>query len=106
MITLDNYVVDVLMRDLVGHDRKPTCFLIYLWFAAEQQRRQETIQVSYEELSESVGISKSSAQAAVSWLMRRKLLAAEKENATAIPSYTVRTPWRDAARRLRLRRSQ
>jgi predicted transcriptional regulator len=54
--------------------------------------------VSYQELAESIGLSKSSAQAAVSWLVRRKLLTATKENATAIPNYIVRTPWSDAAR--------
>jgi len=30
MVTLDDYVVDVLMRDLVGHDRKPASFLVCL----------------------------------------------------------------------------
>jgi len=106
MLTLDDYLVDVLMRDLVGHDRRPASFLVYLWLTAEQARRQEAVQVSYQELAESVGMSKSSAQAGVSWLIRRKLLAASKENATAIPRYTVQSPWRDAARRVRLRRSQ
>jgi hypothetical protein len=106
MLQLDDYVVDVLMRDLVGHDRKPASFLIYLWFSAEEARRQGAVQVSYQELAETVGLSKSSAQAAVSWLMRRKLLAASKENATAVPRYTVLRPWRDAARRLSLRRSE
>jgi len=106
MVNLDNYVVDVLMRDLVGHDRKPASFLVYLWLAAEQARRQGAVQVSYQELAESVGVSKSSAQAAVSWLIRRKLLAAEKQNATAVPRYSVRSPWRDAARRMNLKRSQ
>lgn len=28
MIAIDDYVVDVLMRDLVGHDRRPVCFLV------------------------------------------------------------------------------
>jgi hypothetical protein len=99
MLTLDDYVVDVLMRDLAGHDRRPACFLTYLWLTAEQERRAGPVQVSYQELAESVGLSKSSAQAAVSWLVRRKLLTASKENATAVPRYTVRKPWRDAARR-------
>ena len=98
MLNLDDYVVDVLMRDLVGHDRRPASFLVYLWLTSEQARRHGAVQVSYRELSESVGLSKSSAQTAVSWLLRRKLLTACKENATAIPSYTVRSPWRDAAR--------
>ena len=99
MPALDDYITDVLMRDLVGHDRRPVSFLVYLWMAAEQQRRKTVVQVSYQELAESVGVSKSSVQAAVSWLVRRKLLAASKENATATPRYTVLSPWRDAARR-------
>jgi hypothetical protein len=99
MSTLDDYITDVLMRDLVGHDRRPVSFLVYLWLAAEQQRRKTVVQVSYQELAESVGVSKSSVQAAVSWLIRRKLLAANKENATATPRYTVLSPWRDATRR-------
>jgi hypothetical protein len=96
MIAIDDYVIDVLMRDLTGHDRKPTSFLIYLWLSAEQSRRQTPVQVSYQELAESVGASKSSAQSAINWLLRRKLLSARKENATAIPSYTVHKPWSSA----------
>ena len=99
MMNLDDYVVDVLMRDLVGHDRRPACFLVYLWLTFEQNRRHGAVQVSYQELAESVGLSKSSAQAAVSWLLRRKLLSASKENATAVPNYTVRSPWRETAHR-------
>jgi hypothetical protein len=99
MPALDDYVIDVLMRDLVGHDRRPASFLVYLWLAAEQARRKGAVQVSYQELAESVGISKSSAQAAVSWLRRRKLLSISKDTVTATPRYTVLAPWRDAARR-------
>jgi len=97
-MTFDDYVVDVLMRDLVGHDRRPASFLVYVWLAAEQARRKGPVQVSYQQMSESIGISKSSAQAAASWLMRRKLLAVSKENVTATPSYMVRQPWRDSKR--------
>ncbi len=100
---LDDYIVDVLMRDLVGHDRKPAGFLVYLWLASEQARRQEDVRISYEEMAESIGISKSSAQAAVRWLLKRKLLSMRKETVTSTPSYTVRSPWRDAARRLAAR---
>jgi len=106
MLSLDEYVVDVLMRDLVGHDRKPASFRVYVWLAAEQARRRGAVEASYRELAESIGLSKSSAQAAVSWLLRRKLLAASKENATAVPCYSVRSPWKDAARRVSLHRSQ
>lgn len=91
---VDDYVFDVLMRDLVGHDRRPVSFLVYLWLMAEQRRRRSLVQVSYQEIAESIGVSKSAAQAAVGWLMQRKLLAATKETVTATPRYTVLTPWR------------
>ena len=37
MISLDDYIFDVLMRDLVGHDRRPVSFLVYVWLAAEAE---------------------------------------------------------------------
>jgi hypothetical protein len=95
MIALDEYVVDVLMRDLVGHDRRPVSFLVYLWLAVEQRRRNTPVQISYRELAESIGVSKSSAQFAVGWLVRRKLVSASKQNATATPRYSVLAPWRE-----------
>jgi len=98
MTTLDEYVTDVLMRDLIGHDRRPVSFLVYLWLAAEQQRRHSPVEISYRELAESMGVAKSSAQAAVSWLVRRKLLAVTRQNATATPRYAVLSPWKDVAR--------
>jgi hypothetical protein len=100
MPLFDDYVIDVLMRDLVGHDRKPVSFLIYLWLAAGQARGDGEVRVSYQELAESVGVSKSSAQAAVRWLLRRKLIGVNRQSVTATPCYTVRTPWREAAQRL------
>jgi hypothetical protein len=93
MLTLDEYVIDVLMRDLVGHDRRPVSFLVYLWLAAEQQRQGKAVTISYQQLAESVGISKSSAQAAAGWLARRKLIAVSKAGFTATPSYAVQKPW-------------
>ena len=94
MTHLDEYVTDVLMRDLVGHDKRPVSFLVYLWLAAEEQRRGGLVQVSYQELAESIGVSKSSAQTAVGWLLRRKLLSVSKATVTATPCYGVLTPWR------------
>lgn len=104
MPVFDDYVIDVLMRDLVGHDRKPVSFLVYLWLAAEGARKRSQVRLSYQQIAESVGISKSSAQAAIRWLLKRRLLIVEKENITATPAYTVCSPWRDAAKRLTSRR--
>lgn len=91
---IDDYVVETLMRDLVGHDRRPASFLVYLWLTGEQARRRAPVEASYQQMAESIGISKSSAQAAVGWLRRRRLLGVEKASATATPVYAVKTPWR------------
>ncbi|MEO8125738.1 MAG: helix-turn-helix domain-containing protein [Bryobacteraceae bacterium] len=99
VICLDDYVVDVLLRDLVGHDRRPVSFLVYVWLAGEQHRRGGAVRISYRELAENLGASKSSVQAGVSWLVRRKLISAEKDSATATPVYTVETPWRRTERK-------
>jgi hypothetical protein len=92
MIEVDDYVVDVLMRDLVGHDRKLVSFLVYLWVAAEQRRSKGVVKASYQQIAECIGVSKSSTQAAVGWLIKRKLLACTKETVTATPCYRALTP--------------
>ncbi len=94
-MNIDDYVIDVLMRDLVGHDRRPVSFLVYLWLAAAHRQHESAVQISYQDLAESIGVSKSSVQAAVGWLIRRRLLAATKRNATAVPEYSVLSPWKD-----------
>ena len=104
MLKLDPYITEVLMRDLVGHDRRAASFLVYIWITAEQQnearqRPGSAVSISYQEIAESIGISKSSAQSAVAWLVRRKLLAATKANVTATPEYKALTPWKSRATR-------
>lgn len=93
-IILDPYVHGTLLRDLVGHDHKPTAFLIYLWLYAEQQRLGKPIAISYAGLAEDTGLSRSASQNAIAWLVRRKLLTATKEAVTATPVYSIQRPWR------------
>ena len=94
MPQIDDYILDTLLRDLTGHDRKPAAFLVYLWLTGEQARHAKPVAVSYAELAENTGLSRSAAQASVRWLKTRKLVAVVKQNATAVPVYTVLTPWR------------
>jgi hypothetical protein len=94
MPQIDDYVTDVLMRDLVGHDKRPVSFFVYLWLASEQARTGTAVQISYQDLAESIGVSKSAAQSAVAWLVRRKLLLMSKATVTATPQYKVQTPWK------------
>ena len=101
MPKLDDYIIDTLMRDLVGHDRKPVSFLVYIWLASEQAKTASDLRVSYQQVADSVGISKSSAQASIRWLLKRKLLTIKKVNVTATPIYSVCSPWRETARRIK-----
>lgn len=93
-VEIDTYILDTLMRDLVGHDHRPAAYLVYLWLWGERSVRREDPRVSFQELAENTGLSRSATQSAVAWLKRRKLLTASKETATDIPTYTLRTPWR------------
>ncbi|MGN6591591.1 MAG: helix-turn-helix domain-containing protein [Terriglobales bacterium] len=93
MLRLDPYIVRVLLPDLVGHDRRPAAFLVYLWLHAEQSRIAAPVTISYHGLAEAVGISRSSAQSAVALLLRRRLLTATKPRPTSTPTYTVLQPW-------------
>jgi hypothetical protein len=38
-IPIDDYVLDVLMRDLIGHDQQPAAYLVYLTFTARPRGR-------------------------------------------------------------------
>lgn len=93
-VPIDDYILDTLLRDLIGHDRKPAAFLVYLWLTGEQSRRRAPVCISYIDLAQNTGLSRSSAQSAIRWLLRRKLLAVAKANPTAVPVYTVEFPWR------------
>lgn len=92
MLPLDQYIVDVLMPDVVGHDKSPSAFLVYLylWRVAGTRAR---VQVSYTTIATNTGLSKASAQRGVALLKRRKLLVASKASATSVPEYRVARPW-------------
>jgi len=94
-VPLDPYITDVLMRDLVGHDRSPSSFLVYLWlWRMTHGSRRERLGASLQTIATQSGLSKSAVQAAVRHLVRRQLIAARRDGATAAPVYTVHQPWR------------
>lgn len=93
---IDRYVVDTLLRDVVGHDHRPSAFLVYLYLATrhEHPRGRGAVQLSHAELARAVGLSRSAVQAAVRHLKRRRLIRIERDSPTATPRYDVLTPWR------------
>jgi hypothetical protein len=100
-IEIDEYVVDVLLPDLVGHDRSSGAFLVYLVLWAELYRTgQRRVAMSLRDLADRTGLSKSAVQAAVRILNRRGLVTIAKPSPTAIPEYELVRHWlRRRARR-------
>src|SRR5271170_719959 len=82
-IVVDDYVISVLMRDLVGHDRCPSAFLVYLHLWGEcDLHSKASVQTSHQMMAEATGLSKSAVQKGIRCLLGRKLLRAHKDSAT------------------------
>jgi phage replication O-like protein O len=90
----DPYVVDTLMRDLVAHSRSSAAFLVYLQLYRQTHGAgRESVAISHKVLAEVTGISKRSVQNALVHLIGRRLIRRRKARPTAVPVYTVLTPW-------------
>ena len=93
-LSLDSYILDVLMRDLAEHERRPSAFLVYLYvWRRTVGGSQKVASLSYHEISEATGLSKSAVQSAVTLLKRRRLIRVSRKNPTATPIYRAERPW-------------
>ena len=83
------------MLDLIGHDRQPSAFVVYLFLWRQTHgNKAAAAQIALQDIAEQTGFSKRSVQSAISWLAKRKLIGVARESITAIPVYTVMRPWR------------
>ena len=93
-VRIDPYILDVLMRDLVAHSRSPAAFLVYLQLYSQTHGvGRESVAISHGVLAECIGLSKRSVQTAVAHLAERRLIRRRRARPTAVPVYTVLTPW-------------
>ncbi len=93
-IGLDAYIVDVLMPDLVGHDRRPATFIVFLFLLRESARlRRDTVTLSLQTIATRTGLSKSAVQGAIRHLRRRRLLDPGLVATVTEPSRRVLRPW-------------
>jgi DNA-binding transcriptional MocR family regulator len=91
---IDAYVVDVLLRDLVGHDRSPAAFLVYLLlWRRTRGKRSPGARLSHRDISEETGLSKSAVQQALRILHRRGLVRSTRRHDTDTPEHQVRRTW-------------
>ena len=94
-IAIDDYVLDVLMRDIVGHDRQPAAYLVYLYlYGRAVRQRWRPVAASLRALAEETGLSKSAVQTALDLLRRRELIRTASDHPTAVPEHRVLRHWR------------
>jgi IclR helix-turn-helix domain len=94
-VPIDDYVLDVLMRDIVGHDRQPAAFLVYLYLSGRAARqRWRPVEASLRMLADETGLSKSAVQSALATLHFRQLVRTSRTERTAVPAHRVLRLWR------------
>src|SRR5690348_11598192 len=82
----DASVIDTLMHDLVGHDRSPSAFIVYLLlWRRSLGMDQPAAQTSLREIAEGTGLSKRGVQEALRVLAKRRLVSIARRTITDIP---------------------
>jgi hypothetical protein len=95
LLQLDDYILDTLMGDLIGHDRQPSAFVVYLFlWRATHGSNAPSVQTALVDIASRTGLSKRSVQSALTRLVTRRLITVSRESITAVPVYTVLRPWR------------
>jgi helix-turn-helix protein len=93
-LTIDAYVTDVLMPDLVGHDRRPAAFIVYLFLLRHsRQGSRDSICMSLQTIAARTGLSKSSVQSSIRHLKRRRLLDPDVRSTVTAPVRRIVRPW-------------
>ena len=93
-LTLDAYVTDVLMPDLVGHDHRPAAFIVYLYLLRHSRPgTHHSVCASLQTIATRTGLSKSAVQSAIRHLKRRGLLDPDVRSTVTAPLRRVLRPW-------------
>jgi hypothetical protein len=93
-VGLDAYVLDVLMPDLVGHDRRASAFLVFLYLWRRTGGGARAARASHAMVAEATGLSKRGAQQALEVLVRRGLVVRARGAPTAAALLSLRCGWR------------
>src|SRR5262249_11232059 len=93
-ISLDPYLLDVLLPDLVGHDRRLASFIVYLYlYRQASQQSGWSVRMSHQSIATATGLSRSAVQSALAHLQGRQLIASSRAHPTAVPLHRVLRPW-------------
>jgi Mn-dependent DtxR family transcriptional regulator len=80
------------MRDLVGHDRRVSAYLVYLAILSIGEGK--AVAVSHQQLADRIGLSKRAVQDGVAHLASRGLLSIVRRGRTEPALAEPLTPWR------------
>jgi hypothetical protein len=92
-LSVDRYVLESLMVDLVGHDRRPSAYILYLALLRLGADRGD-IGISLQGLATATGLSKTAVQRSVAHLVRRQLIAVRSAGRAQAPYYQILQPWK------------
>ena len=92
--TLDSYVVDSLMPDLIGHDRQASAFAVFLFLWRRTHGGSRSTVVSHRMVADGTGLAKRSAQGALKRLEERGLVDVRRATATSASTVTLKCHWR------------
>ncbi len=93
-ISLDAYLLDCLLPDLAGHDRRLSSFVIYLYLYRQASQQSDwSVRLSHQAIATATGLSRSAVQSALAHLQSRQLIATSRAHPTAVPLHQVLRPW-------------
>src|SRR3954469_17703473 len=94
LITLDPYVIDCLLPDLVGHDRRLSSFIVYVTLYRKAALHANwSVRLSHQSIATAAGLSRSAVQGALAHLQKRQLIDTSRAHPTAVPLHRVLRPW-------------
>jgi hypothetical protein len=93
-LSFDAYLFDGLLPDVVGHDRRPSSFIVYLHlYRHASQQANWSVRASHQSIADATGLSRSAVQSALAHLQKRQLVATSRSHPTAVPLHKVLRPW-------------
>ena len=93
-VSVDAYVIDSLLPDLVGHDRRPAALIVYLYLWRRTRGATRPAVVSLGMISDGTSLAKRSVQTSLQHLERRGLVSARRASKTSAPALTLHCHWR------------
>lgn len=87
---VDNYVFDILFKEI--NNPSESMVYLYLWRRTYGSGK-KNVELSYQVLSDAIGVSKRGGQEMLKRLNEKKLIKIELGSKTGIPSYEVICPW-------------